>query len=256
MQKYSVVIPVLGNLSYTKTCLESLNRHSTMINDVIIIENEKRQSTKKWLDKHRYSFKFPISILTGGEKFGVAASWNMGIKYSGERFVAVVNNDIEVIEHEWDRILFEQWNEYPEAAIFCPWPIGSKDERHSKNGNPYPGLNGSFFVLDKDKVEKTDNFVKYGNYIDTGYKIAYWEDADLLVQVRRAGYESYVEPKVPVVHYSNKTAGKLLPSGKNMDNPYWINLDYFNKKYSVLIWDYFKVHLSNILHEESNEPLI
>lgn len=251
-QHISVIIPVLGNYVYTVECLMSLMQTSTLVDEIIVIDNEENAETAKKL-----IINYPnVSLYIPKRNLGVSKSWDTGIKLAKNTLIAVINNDIKIMTQEWDRKLLEEWNKYPDAAIFCPWPIGREEEARENFCDPYSGLNGSFFVINKDLIKHTENFRLNHEYVDTKYEQAYWEDADLLVQVRKAEFESYVTPKVYVVHYGNKTAGPLLPSHKGMDNPYWKNLDYFNHKYNVHIWDYFKVELSNVLHEVSNKRLI
>jgi O-antigen biosynthesis protein len=252
MSSISVVIPVYGNLSYTIGCVSSLIDKSKLVDEIIIIENGPQHENVMWLLGHTYPFK----IYIPGENLGVSKSWDTGIKLAKNNLVAVINNDIEIVDDAWDQVLLEQWSHHPNAAIFCPWPCHDVGEELHRDNEPMDGLNGSFFVIKKNSLQLTDNYKRKGEYIDTNYKTAYWEDADLLVQTRRAGFESKVTPKVKTVHYTNITAGKLLPRDKGMHNPYWQNLDYFNKKYNIYIWDYFKVFMSNVLDENTNKRLI
>lgn len=247
----TVTIPVLHNWNYTKECLESLFETSTLVNEIIVIDNDKYGDTAKLLIDD-----WDVSVYAPGKNLGVAISWDTGIKMANNNIVAVVNNDIKMLTKDWDKVLLEQWSHYPDAFAFCPWPSGSANEKLNPENQPYSGLNGSFFVVDRERLRLTDNYKLKGQYIDHLYEQAYWEDADLLVQIREAGGDAYVTPKVQTVHYSNKTAGPLLPSDKGMHNPYWRNLDYFNKKYGVMIWDYFKVFMSNVQDENTNERLI
>ncbi len=250
--KISVVIPVLGNWEYTKKCLLSLDQKSKFVDEIIIIDNELPPTTASSLLEAYTGY----AIYIPGENLGVATSWDIGIKLAKNNIICVMNNDVEVVTDNWDEELLKQWNEYKDAAIFCPWPCDSTHQTFNTQMPPLKGLNGSCFFIKKDLIQLTDNYKKKNEYIDRDYKIAYWEDADLLVQIRKLGYESYVTPRIKTVHYSNQTAGKLLPSDKGMHNPYWINLDYFNKKYNVYIWDWFKVYMSNVLDERTNERLI
>lgn len=251
----SVTIPVVGNLEYTEICMKSLLEHSTLVDEVILIENSTEGETAKWALEN-YGKKISLKIVYTGEMLGVAESWDIGIKMAKNNIVVVSNNDIDFCDNEWDRKLLEQWSEYENIACFSPWPVSTKDQRLAVHNAPLDGLAGCCFAIKKDMIERTDNFKTKGMYIDRGFKRAYWEDADLLVQIRQAGMESAVTPYTRVIHFENKTAGHMLPSGKDMNNPYWINLNYFNKKYNTNIWDYFKVFMSNILDERTNKRII
>ncbi len=253
--KISITIPVIGQLKYTKICMESLLKNSSLVDEVILLENSPEGETAKWIIEN-YGKKISLTVIYTGEKLGVAISWDYGIKAARNNIVIVSNNDINFCEPGWDVKLIEQWKKYPNVACFSPWPVSGPEEPLSTNNKPMSGLAGCCYAIKKDMLEKIENFKEKGMYIDHGFKRAYWEDADLLTQIRRAKMESLVTPYTKVIHYGNKTAGPMLPSDKSMTNPYWINLDYFNKKYDVQIWDYFKVHMSNILHETSNKRLI
>jgi len=252
MTNISIVIPVLGNYEYTDKCLRSINEKSRLIDEIIVIDNETPPKTAELL-METWGADGLVSL---NRNLGVAASWDIGIRLAKNNIVCVCNNDVEMVVDGWDEMLIEQWKEYSDAAIMCPWPCDTTHQTFNTSGDPIKGLNGSCFFVKKDILQLTDNYKLKGEYIDNNFKQAYWEDADLLVQIRKAGFESYVTPRVKTVHYSNQTAGNILPRDKCMENPYWSNLEYFNKKYNVHIWDYFKVYMSNVLHETTNVRLI
>lgn len=252
LSNITVVVPVLGNYMYTVGCLVSLMEKSKIVDEIILIDNGENGETAKLVITN-----YPnVSLFVPRKNLGVAKSWDTGIKLAKNNFVAVINNDITIVTDDWDKKIMSLWEQHPEAAILCPWPHGQLKDAIERDNDLYEGLNGSFFVVDKSKIRQTENFKTKGEYIDTGYEQAYWEDADLLVQVRKAGFQSYTCPQVVIVHYGNKTAGPLLPSDKGMHNPYWRNLDYFNHKYNTHIWDYFKVEMSNVLEENTNQRLV
>lgn len=249
----TIVIPVHGNINYTIGCLQSLYaKSSPLVDEIIVIDNHPDKDTTREILQNWKN----VSVYCPQSNLGVSVSWDAGIKIAKNNIVAVINNDIEVLTDNWDELLLEEWMKYPEAAVFCPWPVGSIAEYLNPENQPLDGLNGSFFLVDRQRLQLTDNYKLLGQYIDHQFARAYWEDCDLLTQVRKAGMQVLVTPKIPILHYGNKTAGPMLPSHKGMDNPYWANLDRFNKKYNVYIWDYFKVFMSNVLHETTGERLI
>lgn len=251
-ENISAVIPVIRNWGYTKQCIDSIQEKSKLVNEIIVIDNEVYPSTAQTLLE-----LYPnVSVYAPQRNLGVSVSWDTGIKLAKNNIVCVANNDIKVITEGWDEKLLEVWDKLENTAILCPWPCSTEDELLNENNNPLDGLNGSCFFLKKDLIEKTENYKEKGQYIDHQFEKAYWEDCDLLTQVRRAGMNSWVTPKVKTVHYGNKTAGPMLPSHKGLDNPYWANLDRFNKKYNVFIWDCFQVFMSNVLQENTRERLI
>jgi GT2 family glycosyltransferase len=54
-------------------------------------------------------------------------------------------------------------------------------------------VTGSCFLIPKELFEKVGRF-------DTEYRIGYWEDSDLNMKVRTAGYKIYYEPKSVIYH--------------------------------------------------------
>jgi GT2 family glycosyltransferase len=243
---------VYGNIEYTRVCLDSLLKKSKLIDEIIIIDNKPDHDTYKALAElyPQVSFYLPTQNL------GVSVSWDLGIKLAKNNIVCVSNNDIELIVDNWDEKILEEWSQYENALAFCPWPANDATEDLSHIESPYNGLNGSCFFVDKLGLQLTDNYKLLGQYIDHRFEKAYWEDCDLLAQIRKIDKESYVSGKTKIVHFGNKTAGSMLPSDKGMHNPYWRNLDQFNKKYGTLIWDFFKVNMSNVLDERTDERII
>ena len=248
----SVVIPVYGNIAYTIICLDSIAAKSKLIDEIIIIDNKPDHDTFKALaDKYTLVNWYLPSI-----NLGVSVSWDVGIKLAKNNIICVSNNDIKVLIQDWDEKLLDEWSHYPDALAFCPWPAAEETEDIERIKKPMKGLNGSCFFIDRQGLQFTDNYKLLGQYIDHRYETAYWEDCDLLVQIRKLNKEAYVTGFNKILHYGNKTAGPMLPSDKGLHNPYWSNLDKFNKKYGTLIWDFFIVNMSNILDERTNERII
>lgn len=90
----SVVMPVMNNLQYTKSFMDSFYRQVSDPYELIIIDNASTDGTAEYLSEIS-SQNDRIKIITNEKNKGVCPSWNQGILASKYDYVCIVNNDIE-----------------------------------------------------------------------------------------------------------------------------------------------------------------
>jgi len=92
--KADLIIPVCGQLEFTKKCLKSIKKN-TLFKDyhLIIIDNASMDDTLKWLLHHRDK---NMTIVANSENLGFVKAINQGIELSRAEYIGFLNNDIEV----------------------------------------------------------------------------------------------------------------------------------------------------------------
>ena len=86
---YTVVIPVLNQLRYTKQCVDSLLAHGVPADALLVIDNGSTDDTPAWLASRPdvRSIRNPVNLGCGG-------AWTQGALASDRDWVVLLNNDI------------------------------------------------------------------------------------------------------------------------------------------------------------------
>jgi GT2 family glycosyltransferase len=98
--RYTVVIPVLNQLHYTKQCVESLLAYGVQPEAILVIDNGSTDDTPAWLAAHAdiRSIRNPVNLGCGG-------AWTQGALTGNEEWTVLLNNDIVACEHAMERML-------------------------------------------------------------------------------------------------------------------------------------------------------
>ena len=93
--RYSVVIPVLNQLRYTRQCVDSLLAHGIAAESLLVIDNGSTDETPQWLAAQPAlrSVRNPVNLGCGG-------AWTQGALLSDSDWVVLLNNDI-VCAHDF-----------------------------------------------------------------------------------------------------------------------------------------------------------
>lgn len=87
--RYTVVIPVLNQLKYTKMCVESLLSSGTARDNILIIDNASVDETAAWLQAGAYR------AVSNRVNLGCGGAWTQGALLAGDsEWVLLLNNDV------------------------------------------------------------------------------------------------------------------------------------------------------------------
>jgi N-acetylglucosaminyl-diphospho-decaprenol L-rhamnosyltransferase len=216
----------------TIRCLRSL-RLLEDLDGVIVVDNASRDDSVARLER-----EFPeVELLVAEENRGYTGGNNLGIRRAlahEARFVLVLNNDVEVVDPAFARVLAHRLSSDPRAGIAGPlvrYPDGSLQdsvERYPsfplalrlalahhlghRSGPPavereVNAVNGACLLVKREVLDDVDGF-------DEGY-FMYGEEADLAWRARRKGWRSLFVPVPAVVHHhapdESRGRGALLP---------------------------------------------
>jgi N-acetylglucosaminyl-diphospho-decaprenol L-rhamnosyltransferase len=226
-----VVIVSYRSRDLLPACLESLRAHPPRVPlRVHVVDNASGDGTVELVRE-----QFPEVDLTASDRnLGFAAASNIGIRKGRSPFVLLLNPDTEVTEGALDRLL-DVMAERPEVGICgCRLlrPDGTFDHaaRRSfptvtgalghftglgrRNGaparlaqyrapdveaGPVDAVNGAFMLIRRSALAEVGLF-------DEGYWM-YMEDLDLCYRFAEAGWVTWYEPSVTVVHVKGASSG-------------------------------------------------
>lgn len=199
----SVIVLHYGSQQLTDQCVESLLRHSPDV-ELVIVDNQGDYTGKG-------------DVVRPGRNLGFAAGCNEGSNYTHGDTLIFLNNDTRVRDLWLEPLVYELDDPtvgaagplllYPDNRIQCAgiginWthPLGQEAfNRQQFTDTPHdvPAVTGACLAI------RADVFNEVGGF-DTEYWNGY-EDVDLCLKLREAGYRIVCTPHSQVVHYESQS---------------------------------------------------
>ena len=215
-----------------RECLTSLREHPPKREmSVHVVDNASGDGTAEMVRR-----EFPEVSLTESERnLGFSAANNIAIRDSDTEYVLVLNPDTRLTDGALDRLL-DLMDERPGIGISgprleledgsfdhaakrsFPTPLSSLAHftgigRRREGGalaayrapevdsGPVDAVNGAFMLIRREALDQVGLF-------DEGYWM-YMEDLDLCYRLAQAGWVTWYEPEVKVMHVKAGTSGTL-----------------------------------------------
>ena len=221
----SIIIPVYNNIKLTRRCLHSIyNVKSISPFEVIVVDDcstEDYESLKK---------DFPaVRIIRNEQNSGFLLTVNRGAKEAQGEYILILNNDTEVIPGWLDELTCALYR-HPEAGMIGSQLVhlrtGTLQESGNlicKNGDMMPLGRGELpdhpqfsyfrevdFCSAASIILRKKVFLDEMGGFDRVYVPAYFEDPDLGLRLKKAGYKNYVCPLSRVLHVEMASYGETL----------------------------------------------
>lgn len=223
----SIIIPNKDHVETLKTCIDSVLEKSSYNNyEIIIVENNSVDSrTFDYYEELERSNKAKIVHWDG--KFNYSAINNFGVQYAAGEYFLLLNNDTEVISPEWiqEMLMFAQRNDvgavgaklyYPDDTIqHAGLGIGLltlAGHLHRGFERQHPGYMGRLiYAQDLSGVTAACVMVprhvwKEIDGLDETFEVAF-NDVDMCMRIRKAGYLIVWTPFAELYHYESKSRG-------------------------------------------------
>jgi len=214
-RRCDIIIPVWNNEGVTADCVESIKRNTAFPYRLVLVDNASDAGTRGYLDKLCASEKGRAVLIRNGENLGFVKAVNKGMRFSDAAYVAVMNNDT-VAADGWLGEMIKVLESDPAAGLVNPStngpdkPSGIADIE--KEAASLKGLSGrsrlaykcSFFacVMRREIPEKI-------GYLDEGYGMGYFDDADYSKRVQAAGYKTVTALAAYVYHAESASFERL-----------------------------------------------
>lgn len=227
--KVSIIIPNKNHVADIKLCINSILSHTTYQNyEIVIVDNG---SSEPEVFDYYHSLKnySQIKICSLNIDFNYSKLNNFGAQQATGEYYILLNNDTEIITPEWveEMLMFCQREDvgavgaklyYPDNTIqhagiilglgadrvaghpFCRW------------GRDAIGYMGRLcYAQNMSAVTAACMMVKATVYqqlggLDESFEVAY-NDVDLCLRIRQAGYLIVWTPFAELYHYESKTRG-------------------------------------------------
>jgi GT2 family glycosyltransferase/Tfp pilus assembly protein PilF len=114
----SLVILTFNQLDKTRDCLESIQRHTPELHEIIVVDNGSTDGTLPWL-KEACACNDSFLLIENTENRGFAAGCNQGIEAARGEYVLLLNNDV-VVTKDWLGGMLECLRATADAGIVGP----------------------------------------------------------------------------------------------------------------------------------------
>ena len=225
----SILIPTKDHIDDLSKCISSIIKKSTYTNyEIIVIENNstERETFEYYESLKSYKNIRVVNFATNG-KFNFSAINNYGAKMASGDHLLFLNNDTEVITENWleEMLMYSQRPDvgavgaklyYPDDTIQHAGVIvgiggvaghGHKNWTRPSDGyfgklqmaQNYSAVTGACIMMRKDVFEEVGG-------LDEEFAVAY-NDIDLCLRIRKAGYLIVWTPFAELYHYESKSRG-------------------------------------------------
>lgn len=224
----SLLIPTRNGLEYLKPCVDGILERTSYRNyEIIILDN---QSDDPETLQYLYDIEKleKVTVKRYDDVFNYSAINNFGVWHANGEIIGLINNDVEVIDGGW---LSEMVSHVSREEIGC---VGAKllyEDKTLQHAGVILGMGGvaghSHIGLSADdpgyyyRAQLVQNysavtaacllirksiFNEVGGLDEEHFKIAF-NDVDLCLKVRGAGYRNLWTPYATLFHYESKSRG-------------------------------------------------
>ena len=222
----SIVIPVYNQLRITLRAIRSILQAGAQQSFEIIIVDDCSEARISTI----LGAVAGIRYLQQPNNSGFIASCNNGANAARGDYLVFLNNDTHVLPG-WLDELHRTFIDRPKAGLVGSqliYPTGALQEA---GGILWSDGSGWNYGRNDDRLAPQYNYLRPVDYcsgasimvprllfnelgqFDSHYSPAYAEDADLALQVRKAGYEVLYQPQSKVVHFEGVSSGTDTATG-------------------------------------------
>lgn len=226
--RVSLIIPTRDRLSLLKQCVEGLLRRTDYPDfEVIIVDNDSREAdTLRYLADVVADARVRVLRIEG--PFNFSKLNNDAVRIATGSIIGFINNDIDVIHPEWLAEMVAQIAQEDVGAVGAKLYYGNNTVQHAGvvlglggvagHTEKYVGRAGSGYfgqlhfarsvsaVTAACMLIKREIFDKIGGFDEVNLTVAF-NDIDLCLKVREAGYRIVWTPYAELYHLESASRG-------------------------------------------------
>jgi GT2 family glycosyltransferase/predicted Zn-dependent protease len=217
----SIIILCCNQLEHTRLCLESLLRHTRSPYELILVDNGSTDDTPSYLEQlRRRPGPARVEVIRNETNVGFPAGCNQALERARGRYVVLLNNDTVLTPGWLDGLIGWSLHDWPSVGLVGPVSNGAPDAQGVRA--EYPALEGlddfaarrrQAFAGKMQLVNRLTGFcllirrevLERIGRLDERYGIGFFEDDDLCVRAREAGFRLLVAQDVFVHHFGSRT---------------------------------------------------
>jgi GT2 family glycosyltransferase len=225
----SIVIPNMDHVGDLRKCIDSIRDRSTYGNwEIVIVENNSRDlKTFEYYRELERDRRIRVVTYEAGKEFNYPAINNFGAKAAKGEYLLLLNNDIEVISPDWmeQMLMFAQRKDVGAVGALLYYPddtvqhagvivgvggVAGHAHKYSPRGSGgyvsrltiaqnFSAVTAACMLMRKDVWEQVGG-------LNVNYAVAF-NDVDLCLRIRKAGYLIVWTPYAEMYHYESKSRG-------------------------------------------------
>jgi GT2 family glycosyltransferase len=231
----SIIIPNRDNASLLRSCLSSIIERTTYDNyEIIIVENNSADNAIVNFYKELKRYANIHVVYWEGKEFNFSEICNRGFRHANGKQLIFLNNDIEIITPNWieEMLMYCQRDDVGAAGAKLYFSNRSIQHAgvvlgiegtagHILYGAPfgYAGYMGNLKIVQNMSavtaacmMVRRQVFEEVG-FFDPEFKASY-NDVDLCLRIRKAGYVIVWTPYAEAYHFESKSRGYNITSEK------------------------------------------
>jgi GT2 family glycosyltransferase/predicted Zn-dependent protease len=217
----SIIILCCNQLDYTRTCLESLLRHTRPPYEIVLVDNASTDGTPAFLEEFRHRpGPSRVEILRNETNRGFPAGCNQGLARARGRYLVFLNNDTLVTAGWLDGLVAVALLDWPSVGLVGPVTNNAPDAQRVRIPYSTPNevdafaadwharfagqtlavrrLTGFCLLVRREVLDRIGSF-------DERFGMGFFEDDDLCVRAREAGFRLLIAQDVFIHHFGNRT---------------------------------------------------
>lgn len=221
----SLIILCCNQLEYTRQCLESVLQHTREPYELVLVDNGSSDGTLGYLEEIRRRRRPARTLVIRNEtNRGYIAGCNQALEQAKGQYVVFLNNDTIVTPGWLEGLIGWVLKEWPNAGLVGPVSNGAMDAQCIRPGYTdladldafaanrrqtfagkmlaVPRLTGFCLLVRRDVLDRIGR-------LDERYGMGFFEDDDLCVRAREAGYRLLIALDVYIHHFGNRTFQEL-----------------------------------------------
>lgn len=224
----SIIIPNYNHIDELSRCIDSIINLSTYRNfEIVIVENNSNAETFAYYETLRKYKNIKVVVFEPENGFNYSQINNFGVKYADGEHLILLNNDVEIITPNWieEMLMYSQRSDVGAVGAMLYYPndtiqhagvtlgvltLAGHNFKHTSRGNPgYFGRAGyqqnisavtaACLMMPKKVYNEINGF-------DEEFAVAF-NDIDLCMRVRAAGYNIIFTPFAELYHYESISRG-------------------------------------------------
>ena len=224
----SIIIPNKDHIDDLDKCIQSVEKKSTYKHyEIIVVENNSTEAeTLEYYKKIQRKYK-NIKVVTWREGFNYSKINNFGFKHAKGEYIVLLNNDIEIITPDWleQMLMYTQRSEVGAVGMMLYYPddtiqhagvilgiggVAGHSHKYFKRGD-YGYASRLCIAQNLSAVTAASMMIRSDVYkqiggLDEGFAVAF-NDVDLCMKIREAGYLIVWTPYAEAYHYESKSRG-------------------------------------------------
>lgn len=218
----SILLVLFNKAEYTYQCLETIIANADVPYEIIIIDNASSDKTSKLLERIENA-----TIIKNDDNVGFLKACNQGAQYVRGQWLLLLNNDTQILPGLLSTLLntTNSINKCGAVGGKLIFPNGTLQEAGSiiwqdgsclgygRGEDPekpeYSYLKEVDYCSGACLMVDASLFKELGGFDET-YAPAYYEETDLCMQIRQAGYKVIFQPAAKLIHYEFGSSGSTF----------------------------------------------